>query len=779
MLSVMDPVELEGLQIFRDDEDPRKFYPLPDQPVIPADDEGNAEFLFIKYLKEVDSLTDDEEAGGGFVMFRSVLHLDEERRERVIEGLRTRLEQEKAAGEKPFGHKITNTEPILASPLWSDGEVSLATFQVSDTGLVRHATETVRPDLAGDLGASMTLELDDTGTEIFWSAFEDRDQQIPIVVSYDLTYKARVSATMKIHAERSVIERRVWSQARPYKLVRRPRARWVRMAHQGALNPAVIATLMARSQHPVRAMIRTRRLRESIRQAILEQEIRVEIDTDESGGGDSSVQQSLFTLATEVLTERVIPAMFGDAQPGADDEDDESGSFDLLEVSADDPGMVFDLQLDSRQTIDRKVYPNGPIHLLLDDPDAVASSFRELRLTDGFFSLMQVAVSTSGVNFERDGIASIQVFLEYEQRDEKNPARPWVRRNKDVVLKSEEDAAHWRTDTARRADGSHIRSYRYKTKVRYLDGPDTESEWRETTDQKLLITPQAMEALRVELALTATSDVVESARLDLRHRTPSGKQFTKTLELTPGGERATWFQHTGELVGDDLQGPEYEVQATYRTGSTELVVPWAATRDRTLEIPSPFRQRLTYILRPQGSFEGVSGIAGDLLYEDPQHQYKVRQTFHLGSLAEVAEIAVPVLEGGPETARWEARKLFADGSSEDLGGGEAVPGTVWIGGADDGSVAFLDVQVLPDLLDFEGDVQLAVVTLTHGDESDSFTFSKANAAPQSWRVTLDPDLEPAYDARIRYIAYDRAQSSNVELAGQTDQILVLDRAAQG
>ncbi|MEM7052538.1 MAG: hypothetical protein AAF604_22940 [Acidobacteriota bacterium] len=776
MLSVMDPIELEGLQIFRDDEEPRKFYPLPDQPMIPADDEGNADFLFIKYLKEVGSLAEGEEAGGGFVMFRSVLNLDEERRQRVVDGLRTRLEEEKAARKRPFGHAITSTEPILASPLWSDGQVSLATFKVSETGLVRHATESVRPDLAGDLGASFAVELDDVGSEIFWSAFEDRDQQIPIVISYDLTYKARVSATMKIHAERKVIEKRVWRQARPYRLVRHPMARWVAMAHTGVFNPAAFQALAVRSQHPVKAMIQPRVLRDSIRQAILDQDIRVEIDTDDTGGGDDSVQQAMFTLATEVLSDRVIPAMFGDAQPGADDESDAAG-FDLLEISAGDPGMVFDLQLDSRQTIERKVYPNGPIHLLLDGPDALASSFRELRLTDGFFSLMHVTASSSGVSFERDGIAAIQVFFDYEEPDEKNPARPMVKRSTDIVLKSEEDAAHWRFDTARRSDGSHIRSYRYRTKVSYLDGPDTVSDWVETSDRRLLISPRAMEALRVELALTAPSDMVESARVELRHRAPSGDVYSKTLELSAASDRATWFQHTGELAGDDLLGPEYEVQVTYRTGATELVVPWTRTRDRTLEIASPFRQRLVYTLRPQGSFDGVTAIAGDLLYDDPEHQYRVRGSFQLASLEAVEEIRIPVLEGGPEKVRWSARKLFADGSSEDLGSGDALPGTVWLGGSADGTVSFLEVEVLPDLLDFESDVQLAVITLSHGDQSRSFTFSKTSTAPQLWRVSLASEAEPTYDARLRFIAYDRALSSEVELTGQTDQVLVLDRAA--
>ena len=46
MLNLMDSLEVEGVVILRDDEDPRKFYLLPDQPVIPLDDRNVPEFLF-------------------------------------------------------------------------------------------------------------------------------------------------------------------------------------------------------------------------------------------------------------------------------------------------------------------------------------------------------------------------------------------------------------------------------------------------------------------------------------------------------------------------------------------------------------------------------------------------------------------------------------------------------------------------------------------------------------------------------------------------------------
>jgi hypothetical protein len=450
--------------------------------------------------------------------------------------------------------------------------------------------------------------------------------------------------------------------------------------------------------------------------------------------------------------------------------------YEVTEGGLGDPEMRFDLELTSRQTVERRIHPNGPIHLLLDGPEALASSFKELRLTDGFFSLMQVTASTAGVSFERDGIAAVHVFFDYEARDEANPGRPWVRRAKDDVLKSEADAVHWRFDTARRADGGHQRGYRYRTEVTYFDGPNSVGEWQAGSSRKLLLTPRAMGALRVEVALTAGSDEVVSARVALRHRAAGGTEYTRTLELTPQGDRQTWFQFTGELSEDaELRPPEYDYQVTYRTGRTEIVMPWVATGEKTLEVPSPFRRRLDFFLRAQGSFEGVAGISGDLVYDDPGHRYRVRDGFRLGSLAETVEIHVPVLDGGPETARWEARTHFQDGSARDLGSGEARPGTVWIGGETD----FLEVQVRPDLLDFDTDVQLAVVTLSHDGATKTFTFSKTAKEPQTWRVGRDPSAAAAYDVKIRYIAYDRTTSAEVELAGQTDQVLVLDRQPAG
>jgi len=788
MLSLMDPVEIEDLVVFRDDGDSRKFYLLPDRPVIPLDDQGVPEFLFIKYIKDLDSTPDSADAGGGWVQFRCALTIDPAREQRVKDALHTRLEEEKAAGKQPFGNPIDSTDPLLAAPLWSDGKVSLATFKATDTGLVRHATDTVPADLAGDLGASLALELDPDGAEIFWSAFQGTtEQQLPILVTYQLTYKARVSAKMEIHASRDVIHQEIWKWAEPYRLLRAPFVRYVKVPYQGTFEKSSLVSLRASFAEPIVPMILRPQLGEVIHKTIVDNKITVRIETDQAGSGDDAdkVRDLMFKVATEVLSDRLIPALFGDGstQPGADSAGDATAGKQLLQVPEDggDGTASFDLTLDEQSTLERPVNPNGPVQILIASPQALASCFRELRLSDGFFSAMKVTASTAGVNFERDGLDSIHVFFRYEQQDEASPDKPWVRRSQDGMLRSEKDALYWRFDTARDAGGGHKRGYEFRMDVFYREGPPSATGCMPRSDRMLTITPHAMGALRVELVLTAGKDRVASARVALKHlsQQPGAAPFQAALELTPDANKRTWFQYTGELTDSDLTQPEYTYQVRYRVADGEIVMPEVRSTAQSLEIPSPFKKVISFILRPQGSFDGVANISGDVVYEDAAHQYLVRRSFALGRLTDSYTFEVPILEGGPEAARWAARLNRADGSALDLAPGQGAPGTVWLGT----EIDFLSVQILPDLIDFDHDVQLAVVELSYHDAGNgiaaqqTFTFSKTARAQQLWKVGRRDHNADKYDVDIRYIAYDRAKSSEVHQRQVQDQVLLLDRSA--
>jgi hypothetical protein len=796
MLNLLDPVQLEDLVLFRDDEDTRKFYLLPDQPVITTDDRGEPDFLFIRYIKDLQETPEGEDDGAGFLQFRTALVLDPVRRDRVVVALRERLVQEQAAGVTPFGRPVVVTEPLLAAPVWMDGTVRLTTFAVSDTGLVRKATESAPVDLTGDLGAMLALQLDDDGAEVFWSAFEGRGQHhVPISVQFDLSYKARVSARMEIHAKHEVLHREVVKWARPYQLLTTPFLRYVAMPGiTDFVGGAALQALRASVSRPVALCVPRHRITETIRETISRNEITVTIETDQAATGEAGakVQEALFGIATDVLTERVIPGMFGGGadRPGATDEGATSADQSLLEVREGAPpgDSRFDLVLDHSATIERWIHPNGPVQVLLGSDDVVARCFRTLRLSDRALSATQVVASTAGVDFERDGIAAVHVFFRYEHTDEPDPGRPVIVREHDGLLTAPQDTVRWRFDLARGADRRHKRDYLYKVDVLYRDGNRTESLWSRASARALQITPAAMGAIRVELVLTAPAGLVDGAEVDLRYpalttgTAPSTAPapVEATIELSPTSARQSWWQFTGEIAPDGraVRPPTYSYRVRYRVRGAEVATAWRESSDPLLEIGTPFARLLTFTVRPQGSFEGVGSVSGDLDYRDDRYGYAVTESFELTDLADAHVATIGVLPGGPETVGWRARLTRTDGSGATLGPGASGPGTVWVGT----DVDFLVIKVVPDLVDFEADVQLAVVELTYTDaandihQTTTMTFSKTALATQEWRVARSDRSQARYDASIRYVAYDRTTSSQVELPGIDDQVLLLERS---
>jgi hypothetical protein len=780
MLNLMDPVSLEDLVLFRDDEDPRKFYLLPDQPVLSVDEKGVPDFYFIKYVYDATTHGDDQ-LGGGYVQFRTVLTIAQDRHDKVIAGLKQQLEEDKQAGKKPFGVAITATDPVLAAPLWTDGKVGLQTFKVGDKELVVKDTDTVPVDLAGSLGASVNLQLDPEGAEIFWASFKNfADQQIPILITYQLTYKARVSANMEIHADRTTIEQQLWQRAGPEPYYFHPQtARWVKLAHIEPLTRASLATLQTKNVNRVAAGILTDKVNDTIHSCVTDGTINVRIDVDEADAKDASgnsVQDMLLKVASDVLSGKVIPALFGDGDPPqpASDSDQNSAPTTGIRILPDlQTTAKFDISLTSNSTVERTCNPNGPIHVLIENPDAFAACFKELPPSDGFFAIMHVTASTTGIDFVQDGIRAIHVFIRYQQVDEMNPAKPKISQLYDGMLKADTDTLHFRFNLARDAQGGFKRDYEFRTDIYYANGeivshPDN---WTSRTDQMLAINPAAMGAVRVELTLTAPRELVKAARVALQYKRSDGALLSETFDLTPDANRKSWLQPTGEIgkAGSAAIPLQYSYQAVYDIEGGQIAMPWQTSADQSLEIPGPFTSRLTFDLRPQGSFDGVANIAGDVTYNDAAHQYRIVRSFTLSKLGDVFELVVPAMDGGPQEVSYTARINRADGSAVDLAPGHGPAGTIWVG------LPTLKIEVHPEGIDFDKDIELAVVHLSASDGSGAettLTFTKASLGVQNWSMPVGT-AGPHYDADVRFIAYDRSKNAEAQQKNLSDKQLIL------
>jgi hypothetical protein len=787
VLNFLETVEIDGLTVARDDENAATFFVLPDVPGIPLDDKGVPDFLFLLYLRDATTVQDGEDPGAGYLQFRTVLTLPQDRHDAVIAALRTQLATEQAAGRKPFGNAITSTEPVLADPLWTAGTVDLSTFAVGDTGLVRQATATVPVDLTGDLGASFTATLSADGAGVFRGAFDAYragTHPLPMVITYHLTYAGRISASMHIEAKHSVVHDRVWQRATPWQLVDTGFARYVPLQITQPFTAQLLPTLRAQYGR-VFPMIHPDDFGSAINETIADNSITVQINEASTGDAtaDAANRATLLKLATDLLTQSIMPSITtGATLPGATDSSQTAANTSLMQLDENaTPGTsTFVLDLTDAMSVTRDASPNAPLQVLIADPATLAACFQELRLADDFFKEMEVEVSTSGVDFSVNGIAKIHVYFRYHQTDDAAPDAPMIDRSGDDVLENATDTVTFRFDTARAADGSHKTAYEYMADVYWQQGgPPTTVPWTHTRTQKLIITPPLLGAIKVDAVLTAPPQAVDSARVELSYTGSDHTTFTGALELTPSAPRASWLQSTGEILTPDETPvqPTYHYRVRYRVQNVEIVTEDRTSSEQAVEIPTPFAGTLTFTLQPQGSADTVASIAGTLTYTDQAHGYTVVRPIDLTPGGAPQDIELPVTTDGPRTAGYTVRVINKDGTHIDLAPGTLTEGVNFLG-AD--AVAPLAVQLRTDLVDFTADVKAIHVALkfTHADGTLTTAEYIFNAGSPSfdWSVPRVPGDPADYDADITFYGIDRSKDQTVSLTSQTSTSVELDRA---
>ncbi|GEM_PF-3401144 len=787
MLNFIDPVSVDDLVVLRDDQNAGTFYVLPNKPVVPVGDDGTPEFLFILYTKDLSDVPTTDEAGGGYLQFRTVLSLTDAQRQRVIDALTTLLATEKAAGKKPFGNEIGDGAPILATPLWTSGTVDLATFAVSDTGLVRQATSWAPVDLTGQLGASFSATLSTDGAGVFegaFKAYEDGTHQLPLVITYNLSYVGRINARLTIDASHSVVHQQVWQHAAPYQLMTEGFVRYVPLTLNTAFNISMLPAL--RQQYGVvHAMLPRPSFISAVEETISNSSVTVKIEEVSTGdaAADAATRASLLKLATDLLTDSLLPSLTtGSAQPGATDAGQQGSNTALLQLDENaEPGTAtFHLELDDAMSITRQAAPNAPLQVLIDDPKALSSCFHALRLADDFFKDMLVTFSTSGVDFSANGIAKIHVYYRYSQTDDAAPGAPLVERHDDAELDSATASASFRFDTARSAGGGHKEDYEYMAEVYWQrGGAPTVVPWTPTNRRLVIITPPQLGAVKVDGVLTAPAGTIDSARVDISYTAADHTAYAGALELTPAAPRATWLQSTGEIVApDDTTSPRgYDYTITYRVGPTAIVTPQQSSSQDTLEVPTPFAGAVTFSLMASADWSRVSSIAGTATYTDGGHDYTKVTSFTLTSAAPSSDVSVPVMAGGPRTAAYTGRVQYADGSHEDLNGPLA-EGLNFVGAA--GAVPLV-VEVRTDVLDFAADVKAVHVELafTHADgevTAGEHVFTAAETGPFTWTVPRRGSDGRTYAGSVTFYGIDRAKDQTLALTGYTETTVELDRS---
>jgi hypothetical protein len=116
------------------------------------------------------------------------------------------------------------------------------------------------------------------------------------------------------------------------------------------LTAVSLGALKARWGVSIAAMVERPHIQQAIRQTMVNNSIDVRIETDQAGGGEeeAKVRELMFKVASEVLSDRLIPALFGSAPglPGAASEQDPRATKELIRSENRRPGGDLRAELD-------------------------------------------------------------------------------------------------------------------------------------------------------------------------------------------------------------------------------------------------------------------------------------------------------------------------------------------------------------------------------------------------------------------------------------------------
>lgn len=318
-----------------------------------------------------------------------------------------------------------------------------------------------------------------------------------------------------------------------------------------------------------------------------------------------------------------------------------------------------------------------------------------------------------------------------------------------------------------------IRKYKYQYTVNYKGSSFVyRSQEVETDDTNLVINVDDLGLLILDIA---PGDInfaqVDRAAITVRYN-GGARPFEKKFNMT---KDANVFS-VREVIERPRSNPIL-YQITYlMADGREIKGPEREQLARELYIDDPFSAMKTVAFRAVGDLENeIQAITVDAVYEDLGNHYRQTVRKNLSSDNPAEDWSFPVIDDTLGEVRWSATITFRDGTSKDVTETVAKRPTITIGS---GTVEFLEVSVVPDLLDWDK-VKLVNVALKYVDaahevnERKELRF-KSGDSEKTWKVPLKDAAKTDYEATITYFMVDGGRKVTVGPTKMTDLSIFLE-----
>jgi hypothetical protein len=721
MLMWDKPQMVEGVTVYGDDRSVSTFYVFPNTPRYRIDENGFPVFKFMKYRNPIDR--PGGKKGGGFCIFDVEFVVPDN----ILEKVKGKLQEQ-------LDERFRNVNP---KPQVQIGQLSYtkgtAGLQMLDSGgaMVEKIQNPGAPSLYGRMITPFTVEFSPEGATLAEQALQDKGGVVQVI--YDLFTPVKLpplTVTVWFEAQKFMsfhqqvdIDWRFWGD-------------------------------------------------DSYREKI-QQEWR----TSEAGGVDID--------PGTVTDQKVINAVRDWGFQSLDDAVKRMVLADIPDVSADDrkvpdgmehvwrdqsvnkvasfrrtftEGQVMEWDPAPRGTLPNITSMNGP-----DGKPLKWSDFgRTVDLDDPFFKQLNLNIMANA-DFQNMPIHSIEVHVDYHQGN--------TQTIKDLRLTSSSDVGKFDT---------YIENNQWKYKYRYqvnYKGSDRvyKSAEIETDNTSLTINVGDVGYLVINVQPGDLNfDQVEEAQVTLQYEDSSNNVPLREESFTLDKDHR---EHKfAQLIFVPVGKPyKYRVKYFMKDGK-EFSVDWQEGRASQLYINDPFSANKTVSVRAIGDLQSDIGtIFIDLKYVDATNKYTQTSSVALSKANPFSDWSFPVIDENTGKVTYSGSIQFQDGKTEDIKETETTKNTIMVGKARDEN-EFLQVQVVPDLLDFT-QVKLVQLALRYVDEGNGVDVRKdlviKGTEPVSpWVVRLQDKTKKNYQWEATYFMTDGTKRhTNPATTGETTLVL--------
>lgn len=725
MMQLDNVRQLHGFQVHGDHSSDHTFYVYPDRPVFSRMDDGGLALRFVEYgqLRE-----DGGKKFGGFIAFDVELTVPDEAMKKITTDLQKEVDAKyQRTGRQPPKVKVA---PIN----WTDGTVEI--LLAEGGALVEKIRAPGKPSLLGRNIATFQVELSELGTAVFKETLS-KGSASTINVVYKLSHYIRLP------------EMNAWG-------------RWNASEFYSFFQDINTEDNFW-SEDSYTEVVSSSRYKNDVTETHFEFVQAPNLTPEENTKLESEIR-SLINKQLEAAVQRNLLKEIADVDPNTKELREGQDIEDIRRTINKTQMANVEVKWSEAKTIVTQRNPQGLLPTIAsmkgkDNKPLKWEDYYSKVSVDEFLKTLQVNMRVNA-DFTKLPIHSVEVKIWY-------PHGP-LAKTREFTFSSPDDVAKFECFVH-----NGIRKFKYQYTVNYRGSSFVyRSEEKETDDTNLTINVDDLGILVLDVA---PGDInfgqVDRAMITVRY-SGGARPFEKKFNMT---KDANTFS-VREVIERPRTSPIL-YQVTYQMeDGREIKRPEREQLASELYIDDPFSAMKTVAFRAVGDLENdIQSITVDAVYEDPGNNYRQTTRKNLSSDNPAEDWSFPVIDDTIGEVRWSATIAFRNGTMKEMPEVPAKRPTITIGS---GTVDFLEVAVVPDLMDWDK-AKLVNVALKYADAANGVNERiemrfKSGDAEKNWKVPLKDATRTGYEATITYFLVDGGRKVTVGPTPMTDLSIFLE-----